>query len=135
MDANFVVRAEADELLGDGADCTRVWFMVTDEHGNARNTAMGAIQFEIDGPGELIGDNPFALAGGRGAVWVRSRRSPGQIRLTARHATLGERTVTIRVPRAVREVLSAEPSPRESGRSSLAASGAAPATAPFRGPA
>ncbi|MFZ0806504.1 MAG: hypothetical protein WAN03_09995 [Candidatus Sulfotelmatobacter sp.] len=33
-----------------------------------------AIVLELDGEGELIGDNPFALTGGVGAVWVRAKR-------------------------------------------------------------
>jgi beta-galactosidase len=133
VDADFVLRADSRELLGDGADCTRVWFMVTDEHGNARNFAVGAIQFEIDGPGELIGDNPFALVSGRGAVWVRAQRRKGLIELTARHPTLGARSVVIRVARVVEEALSAGPRKRSAKLEDLAAPGGRPTVERLRG--
>ena len=34
----------------------------------------------LTGPGELIGENPFAVAGGTGAVWIRAKHSAGTIR-------------------------------------------------------
>ena len=49
---------------------------------------------------ENIGENPFSLAGGVGAVWIRSREAAGTIRLHARHPSLGEKTVEIRVKAA-----------------------------------
>ena len=55
------------------------------------------INLTIDGPGEIIGENPFALFGGVGAVWIKTKQSPGTIRLTAKHQTLGAKTVTFSV--------------------------------------
>ena len=74
---------------------TRVVFRVTDEFGNTRPFAVGSIQFTIDN-GEIIGDNPFALVGGGGAIWIRSRETAGTIRLTAKHQRLGAKTVVIK---------------------------------------
>jgi beta-galactosidase len=93
------------QLTGDGRDATRVVLMVTDEYGNIRPFASAAISFSLTGPGELIGENPFALAGGAGAVWVRAREAQGTIRLTAKHPYLGERSVEIRVEAAPPEMV------------------------------
>jgi len=51
---------------------------------------------ELD-PGEIIGENPFALVAGVGAVWVKTREVAGTIRVTARHPVLGTKTVQIQV--------------------------------------
>ena len=50
---------------------TRVVLKVADEFGNVRPFAHSAIQFTIEN-GEIIGDNPFALGGGVGAIWIKS---------------------------------------------------------------
>ena len=41
-----------------------------------RTYANDPIAFTLEGPGNLIGDNPFALIGGTGAVWVRAGEEP-----------------------------------------------------------
>jgi beta-galactosidase len=89
VDQKFALLADDKQLEADGADCTRVVLRVTDEFGNIRPFANDAIKFEIDGPGELIGDNPLALIGGTGAVWIRAKEQPGSVRLTATHPQLG----------------------------------------------
>ena len=97
VDRQFHVEPDDAELIGDGIDATRVVFRVTDEFGAARPFATGAITLTIEGPGEIIGENPFSLFGGVGAVWVRTKESAGTIRLSARHPTLGAKTIQIRV--------------------------------------
>jgi beta-galactosidase len=74
---------------------TRVVFRVTDEFNNTRPFAMGAIQFTVENA-ELIGDNPFPLVGGGGAIWLRTTERPGTIRLTAKHPRLGTKVIEIR---------------------------------------
>jgi beta-galactosidase len=96
-DADLKVLPDDAELTGDGRDATRVVLLVTDEYGNIRPFATAAIGLSVSGPGEIIGENPFALAGGGGAVWIRSRESAGTVVLTARHPCLGERQAVIRV--------------------------------------
>jgi beta-galactosidase len=95
VDKQFVVKADDAELRADGIDMTRVVFQVTDEFGNIRPYAQGAIMFTIEN-GEIVGDNPFALYGGGGALWIRSTKRAGIIRLTAKHPRLGSQTVQIR---------------------------------------
>ncbi|MEQ1603265.1 MAG: glycoside hydrolase family 2 TIM barrel-domain containing protein [Pyrinomonadaceae bacterium] len=95
VDRQFIIKPDDTELRADGIDMTRVVFRVTDEYGNDRPFAIGAIQFTIEN-GEIIGDNPFALIGGCGAIWVRSTEKAGTIKLTAKHARLGTKTVMIK---------------------------------------
>lgn len=97
VDRQFHVQPDDTALLGDGSDMTRVVLRVTDEYGAARPFATGAIQFTLDGPGEIVGENPFALTGGVGAVWVKTREAAGQIRLHATHPVLGTQVVEIAV--------------------------------------
>jgi beta-galactosidase len=97
LDAKFSLSPDDTELLADGADSTRIVLRVTDEFGNVHPSANDPILFTLEGPGELIGDNPFALVGGTGAVWVRSQEQAGTLRLSAKHLRLGTQTVEIRV--------------------------------------
>ncbi|MEP6635643.1 MAG: glycoside hydrolase family 2 TIM barrel-domain containing protein, partial [Acidobacteriota bacterium] len=98
-DRQFHVEPDDWELIGDGIDATRVVMRVTDEYGSPRPFATGAVVLTIEGPGEIIGENPFSLAGGVGAVWIKTKEATGVIRLTARHPTLGAKIVEIRVRR------------------------------------
>lgn len=95
VDRDFVIKADDAELRADGIDMTRVVFNVTDEFGNERPYAVGAIQFTVEN-GEIIGDNPFALIGGVGAVWIRSTEKAGLIKLTAKHPRHGTKSVVIK---------------------------------------
>jgi beta-galactosidase len=104
-DADFKLLADDRELSGDGRDATRVVFLVTDEFGNIRPLATGAIALTLDGPGEIIGENPFALAGGAGAVWIKAAASAGTVHLTARHPYLGVRSIEIEVRPAAGELI------------------------------
>jgi beta-galactosidase len=96
-DRQLIVEADDKELIGDGIDMTRVVMKVADEFGAVRPFANGPITLTLEGPGEIIGENPFALFGGVGAVWIRTKQSPGNIRLTAKHQTLGAKFLTISV--------------------------------------
>lgn len=95
VDQQFIVTPDDTELIADGIDMTRVVFRVADEFGNTRPFAKAAIQFSIEN-GEIVGDNPFALVGGGGAVWIKSKETPGAIRLLAKHPRLGTKTIAIR---------------------------------------
>lgn len=97
VDRKFVLIPDDQELIADGADTTRVVVRVTDEFGAVRTYANDPIAFELEGPAELIGDNPLSLVGGRCAVWVRAGEEPGTIRLRAKHPRLGEQSVSFTV--------------------------------------
>jgi beta-galactosidase len=97
VDRRFHLEPDDTVLVGDGIDATRMVLRVTDEYGNPRPFATGAIQLSLDGPGEIVGENPFALAGGVGAVWVKTKERAGTVTVTATHPYLGSQTVLIQV--------------------------------------
>jgi len=93
VDTKFALVADDRTLLADGADATRVVLRVTDEFDAIRTYANDSVSFALEGPATLIGDNPFALVGGTGAVWIRAGEKPASVRLTAKHPHLGSQTV------------------------------------------
>ncbi len=97
VDQQFLVLPDDASLIADGADATRVVMKVTDEFGNLMRYSTAAITIKIDGPAEIIGDNPFSLMGGCGAVWIRAGQRPGIARFTATHPALGSRQVEIKI--------------------------------------
>ena len=103
LDAKFTLTPDDTELVADGADSTRIVLRVTDEFGNVHPSANDPILFTMEGPGELIGDNPLALVGGTAAVWIRAQETPGTVRLTAKHLRLGSQTVEVRLTAAPAE--------------------------------
>ena len=96
-DRQLLVEPDDLELVGDGIDATRVVLRVTDEYGAVRPLANAAITLGIDGPGEIVGENPFSLFGGAGAVWIKTKQAAGIIRLTAVHSRLGSKTIQLQV--------------------------------------
>src|SRR2546425_4593881 len=105
VDQKFELRSDESELLADGADTTRVVFRVTDEFGAVRPYATGGIAFEVEGPAEIIGENPFGLVGGVGAIWIRAKHAPGNALLRAKHPFLGTQEVRLRIDPADVELL------------------------------
>jgi beta-galactosidase len=67
---------------------------VTDEFDNIRPYAGDPIALTLEGPAEILGDNPFGLVGGTGAVWIRVKQDAGTVVLTAKHPRLGVQRVT-----------------------------------------
>jgi beta-galactosidase len=103
IDQKFTLLPDDISLAADGADTTRVVLRVTDEFDAIRPFAADAIRFELTGPAELIGDNPFTLVGGTGAVWIRATEQPGKARLTAHHPYLGAQHVDFEIKPAPAE--------------------------------
>jgi beta-galactosidase len=104
-DQKFVLAPDDTTLVGNGADATRVVLRVTDEFSAIRPFAADAVRFEITGPAEIIGDNPFSLVGGQGAVWIRALEMSGKVKLTAVHPTLGVQQVEFEVTPAEPEIV------------------------------
>jgi len=104
VDTKFVLLPDDSRLLADGADSTRVVLRVTDEFGCVCPFANESIKFELQGPAQLIGDNPFSLVGGTGAVWVRAQERPGKAMLKAVHPYLGAQQLEIDIAAAPDEV-------------------------------
>lgn len=103
VDAQFHMEPDDPALDGDGIDATRLVLRVTDEYGGPRQFSSAALALNIEGPGEIIGENPFALVGGVGAVWIKSKESAGTITVTGRHPILGTKSVSIRVRQVAAE--------------------------------
>ena len=96
-------RAVCGSAFTDGADSTRVAMRIADEYGNLRRYSTAAISLTLEGPAELIGENPFSLFGGCGAVWIRAKHEPGTAVLKATHPVMGTKEVRITLEVTVAE--------------------------------
>lgn len=103
LDAKFTLVPDDRELIADAADTTRIVLRVTDEFGNIRPFANDAVKFELEGPADIIGDNPFSLIGGTGAIWIRAKEQAGTVRLKATHPYLGSQQVEFAIAAAPAE--------------------------------
>jgi beta-galactosidase len=92
---HLILQADDSELHADGADMTRVMCRVADEVGNRVPYSNTIVTFTIDGPGDLIGENPLMLPGGQAAVYVKAPPIAGIITVTASAPGLG--SVSVRV--------------------------------------
>lgn len=75
--------ADFDSIIADGADMTRVVLELKDDKDQTLHLSRHPVFLELEGPGTLIGENPFVLEAGRGAVFVQSKREAGEIKLKA----------------------------------------------------
>ena len=73
---------------------------ITDQYGNLRRYSTAAITLSIDGPAEIIGETPFSLVGGCGAVWIRAKHKAGAVVLKATHPALGTKEVRVNIEAA-----------------------------------
>lgn len=85
------------ELNADGADMTRLVFAVVDHYGNPLPYVSRAISFEIEGPAELIGENPFAIIGGQAALYVKARHEIGTVIIRAKADRLPDAEVSLTI--------------------------------------
>jgi len=92
---SLILTPDDTQLVADGMDMTRVVFKITDQYGNRQPYAIKVVSFEIDGPADLIGDNPFPLVGGQAALYVRARHERGTVTIRARAERLAEVVATI----------------------------------------
>lgn len=97
IDRQFLIAADDTSLVADGADSTRVVMRIGDEFGNLQRYSTAAIALSIDGPAEIVGDNPFSLVGGGGAIWIRARLEGGTAILKATHPALGTKEIQFRI--------------------------------------
>jgi beta-galactosidase len=104
-DRKFTLLPDDTTLAADGADTTRVVLRVTDEFDSIQPFANDAIRLELSGPAEIIGDNPFALVGGTGAIWIRALEMAGKAKLTATHPHLGVKQLEFEITAAPPEIV------------------------------
>jgi beta-galactosidase len=93
----LVLQPDDAELHADGADMTRLVFKIVDAYGNRLPYTNQAVTFEIDGPADLIGENPFAIMGGQAALYIKARKQAGAVTIRAQTARLPQATTTITV--------------------------------------
>lgn len=105
IDADLKLELDDTELEGNGSDATRVVMRVTDQFGNTQQFASGAVALSVTGPAEIVGENPFSIVGGVGAVWLKAKEAGGTVRITAKHQYLGTRTAEVRVKPVAAEVI------------------------------
>lgn len=77
------IKADHHLLEADGSDATRVVFRIVDQVGNLVPYISDFISIEVEGPGEVIGPRQTALIGGCIAAWIRTKTTPGTIRVRA----------------------------------------------------
>jgi hypothetical protein len=78
------LRPEDDQALkADGSDARLIFIDVVDKGGTVVYTNTSSVDLLIEGPGSIVGPTSLRMKGGQLAVWVRARRSPGTITLTA----------------------------------------------------
>jgi beta-galactosidase len=82
-------------LVVDGSDITRLVVRITDEYGNPLLYVIRVVSLEIAGEAHLIGENPFSMVGGQGALYVRARHRPGTATVTATIAGLPAVSTTV----------------------------------------
>lgn len=93
----LVLQADDAELSTDGMDMTRVIVKIVERFGNRLPYAFKVVNFEIDGPAELIGENPFPLVGGQAALYLRAKHQPGEVTIRASAPRLDPVEVRIRL--------------------------------------
>jgi beta-galactosidase len=93
--AALLLEADDDFLQNDGIDMTRLVFKIVDKYGNVLPYLNRVVSFEVDGPGSLIGENPFALIGGQAAVYLKAGQQAGKVTITASTPRLKPVSVTI----------------------------------------
>jgi beta-galactosidase len=94
------LKADDGTLIADGSDATRLVFRAVDKFGAPRPFVTGEVSLDLSGPGVIVGDNPFRWddSGGAGAVWIKTLPNcAGRIKVTATHASLGKKSVEIKV--------------------------------------
>lgn len=95
--AQLVLQTDHAELVADGADMTRVAFWAADRYGNVLPYADEPVSLHVEGPARLVGQNPFPLVGGVGALLLRAGRQQGMATVTASTARLSAQRATVRL--------------------------------------
>ncbi len=93
----LVLEPDDTQLNADGADMTRLVFKLVDKYGNRLPYTNQVVTFAIDGPADLIGENPFAIMGGQAALYVKARKEAGTVTIRASTPRVPEAVTTIKI--------------------------------------
>lgn len=93
---NINLRMESDVAVPlDGSSAKLVWVDITDVDGTVVGNAYTDVELEVEGPGLIVGPKTITTRGGQLAVWVRSKRGEGDIKLKATGENLKSTSITI----------------------------------------
>lgn len=84
LPSQLTLKIDDAEITADGADMTRAVIKLTDKFGNRIPYSNTIVTFEVDGPVELIGQNPISMMGGQTAVYLKAKHSAGRVTLTVK---------------------------------------------------
>ena len=76
---------------------TRLCFHITDIYGNTLPYTPSIMNFEVNGPADVIGENPFPLMGGQGAVFTKVRHQTGSVTVLAKAGDLPLKTAKVEI--------------------------------------
>jgi beta-galactosidase len=94
---NLDLQLYSDTLNANGYDMTRLAFRIIDDHGNPLPFVSTIIKFEVEGPANLIGENPYPMFGGQAAVYIKSRHDKGMVTIHASAANLPPATISLEI--------------------------------------
>lgn len=108
------IRLTADpmKLSANGGDFSRVIAEIVDENGTYIPHTTNRIQFTIEGPGTLIGENPFRAQSGVAMNLAKVQLKSGTIAVTAASDGLASGTVSIEVGESQTTILGRTISPK-----------------------
>jgi len=99
------IKADNKVLKADGADLTRLEIRLVDKNEQTLILAHNPIFFKIEGPGEIIGETPFSLEAGRGAVYIKSKREPGVIKIKAQSPNYESKVIEIKTEKLKEKIV------------------------------
>ena len=76
---------------------TRLIFHITDVYHNPLPYAIKIVNFDVEGPAELVGENPFPLVGGQAALYIKAQRQAGQVTVFANTSGLPRASLSIEI--------------------------------------
>jgi len=83
-------------ITADGSDISRIIVTAVDGNGTAREDSELPVSFSIQGPGQLIGENPAKLRAGKMIVLVQSAFVPGELTVRASAKGLRPASATLK---------------------------------------
>ena len=91
----LTLEADRASITADGSDLDRIIVTAVGANGTAVDDCELPVTFSIDGPGQLVGENPAALRSGKMIVLAQSAFVPGT--MTVRAAAAGLRSASVAV--------------------------------------
>jgi beta-galactosidase len=92
----LALEADRPVITADGADLSRIIATAIDTNGTPVETCALPVTFSIDGLGQLIGENPVKLRGGKMIILAQSAFVPGEMTIIASAPGLRSAKVTVK---------------------------------------